>query len=204
MRALDPAVVAALEADALAPRDFLWIVARDRETGDPVADGFWSDLGAVNASVIDPADGVTRVRTYHGAGDLISVAAVPLVTGLTVQTIPIRLSQISPRVAQIVRGYDLKQARVEVHRGFLDPSSLRLVAPAVPRFVGFVDEVVISTPAEGEQGEIALTVASHVQELTRFNTATRSDADQQQRYPGDGFFRHAAAIANWQIWWQEG
>lgn len=201
MRALDPAVQAALEAGALVPRDFLWIVARDRETGAPYGWGAWSDVGAVTAEVIDPVSRATVSRTYEGAGGLVEVGDVALISGLTVQVVDIRLSQIDQGAETILRSYDLRRAPVQLHRGFLDPQTHRLVAPAVPRFVGFVDEAPVTTPAEGAEGGIVLTCASHTQELARSSAAKRSDADQRLRNASDGFFRHAATVGSWKIWW---
>lgn len=201
MRSLSPAVTAALAAQSLVMRDFLWIVARDRTTGDPVEWGAWSDFGNVTAEVIDPLTGNTVERTFEGAGSLVQVGAVPLVAGLTVQSVPIRLAPTAAGAEQLVRGYDVQRAPVQLFRGIFNPATMRLVAPAVPRFLGFVDDVQIDTPAEGGEGGISLTCVSHVQELTRSSTAKRSDADQRLRSATDGFFQHAATVGTWQIWW---
>jgi len=201
MRSLSANVQAALEAGALVPRDFLWIVARDRSTGDPAPWGAWSGAGTVEADVIDPATGSTVSRTFEGAGSLVQVGAVPMVAGLTVQVVEIRLSQIAAGAEQLVRGYDVRRAPVQLFRGFLDASTQRLVAPAVPRFLGFVDEADVQSPAEGEEGAIVLTCASHAQELTRASPARRSDADQRGRVSTDGFYRHAATVGDWTIFW---
>lgn len=205
MRNLDAATLTALQSGHIAPRDFLWISPRDRDTGLRVPLGFWSDLGTVEATVLDPVTDAEITRSYTGAGDLIAVGAVPLAAGFAVQTVTLRLSQITPGAAQAVRGYDLRRAPAELHRGYLDPVSGRLVGPAVALFSGEVDAAPISTPAEGEEGEISITLVSHSQELTRTNPAKRSDADQRRRLASDGFFRHAAVVGSWQInWGQKG
>ncbi len=201
MRVLDPAVQAALEAGALQMRDFVWVTARDRDTSAPVTWGAWSDLGTVDADVIDPATGGTVTRTFQGGGNLVEVSAVPLVTGLTVEVVTLRISQIEAGAEQLVRGYDVQRAPIELFRGLFDPGTYQLVAPAVPRFVGFVDEVQIETPAEGGEGAIVLTCASHTQELTRTSSAKRSDSDQRRRNADDAFFEHAAVVGTWQIFW---
>ena len=54
MRAISAENQAALAARALVARDFIWFVARDRETLDPVTVGFWSDLENVSAFVLNP------------------------------------------------------------------------------------------------------------------------------------------------------
>lgn len=205
MRDLDAATLAALQSGRVVPRDFLWLRPRDRDTGARVDLGFWSDLGTVAAQVIDPVTDLAVTRNYTGAGDLVSVGPVPLAAGFTVQTVTLRLSQVTAGAAQAVRGYDLRLAPVELHRGYMDPETGLLVAPAQCFFTGEVDDAPISTPPEGEEGEITVTLKSHAQELTRTNPAKRSDADQRKRNPNDGFFRHAATVGTWRVFWgQEG
>src|SRR3990167_5105385 len=191
----------ALEARSLVARDFLWIVARDRDTGDPVPDGMWSDIRNVIAEVVDPDTGGTVERTFYGSGTLISIDDIPLVSSLTVQSITIRMNQVEDRVEQLVRTYDVKQARVEVFRGHLDPDTRLLVAPAECRFVGFVDKVEIKTPSENEDGGVSLTCVSHTQEMTRSNPDTRSHESQKRRNASDNFFEDAGVVGEWEIFW---
>ncbi|MBZ9922144.1 hypothetical protein LB579_31155 [Mesorhizobium sp. BR1-1-7] len=201
MRTLSTENAAALAARQLVARDFLWIIARDYDTGGDVPHGFWSDVGDVSAPVLDPNTGLSDTRSFEGSGTLIQIGAVPLVSNLTVQNITISLSQIDESVANFARGYDLKQARVEVYRGLFSPASRRLVAPAVNRFVGFVDQVEITTPKEGEAGAIVLTCASNTQEVTRSNPDTRSYDSQVLRSETDNFFQDVTTVAGWEFFW---
>lgn len=204
MRTISVQNQAALAARALVARDFLWIVARDRSTGNPVPVGFWSDIENVSSvPVINPDTLLTVTRSYYGAGGLISIDDIPAVSTIQVQDVRIRMSQLDEQVANAVRGYDTKQARVEIHRGLFDPISRDLVAPAVVRFVGFVNLIEIRTPEEGGDGYVDLTCTSHTQELTRSNPATRSHADQQVRQAGDDFFVDAAVVGDWEFQWGE-
>ena len=111
------------------------------------------------------------------------------------------MSQLHDQVEEAIRLYDCKQARIEVHTGLLDPDSRKLVDPAEPIFVGFIDQIEIRTPTENEDGAAVLTCASGTQELLRSNPATRSHADQQVRAPGDDFFRDAAVCGDWDHYW---
>lgn len=200
-RSLDSAVLTALAARTVVARDFLWFVARDRDTGDPVTDGMWSDIGNITAPVIDPDTGLEEGRDFYGSGTLVAVSDIPLVSNVTVQQVTISLSQVDDRVAELVRTYDLKQARVEIFRGLFDPATRLLVAPAVPRFVGFVDEVQIQTPAEGGEGSVVVTCASHTQEMLRSNPDTRSHESQKQRSATDKFFLDVAVVGEWEHFW---
>ena len=205
MRSLSAANLTALQNRILMPRDFIWFVVRDRTTGAPVTDGYWSDVGDITAQYIDPDTGGTGSRTWAGAGSLIQISDIPLVSSLTVQNITVTLSQVADRVNSLVRGYDCKQGRVEIYRGLFDPVNRAMVAPAVPRFVGTIDEAPITTPAEGEDGDVSLSCTSNTVELTRSNPDTRSDASQRLRNPADGFFTDAAVVGGWQQFWgQEG
>lgn len=201
MKTLSTQVADALAAGTLVPRDFLWITARDRATGAPVSHGMWSDRGTVSAPVIEPVSGVTVTRSWEGAGGLIEVRNVTLSLSLTVNTVEIVLSQIDAQAEQIVRGLDPRRAPVELYRGFLDPLTQQLVAPAVARFRGFVDGAPITTPAEGGEGSITLTCAAYTQELTRASASKRSDADQRRRDASDAFFKDVTTVGDWEIFW---
>lgn len=201
MKTYSTNTTAALAARRLMPRDFLTITARDRETGDPVSVGFWSDLATVDALVIDPDTGASSLRTFKGAGALIGITDIPAVVGVSVETVTITMSQLDEQVEAAVRLYDVKQARVEIHTGLLDPDSRKLVDPAEPLFVGFVDRVEIRTPRENEEGAAVLVCTSGTQELLRSNPATRSHEDQQIRAPGDAFFKDAAVCGDWDHYW---
>lgn len=201
MRSISSEVQSALAARSLVARDFLWIVARDRSTGSPVTDGMWSDAGPITCQVINPNTGSAVTRSFIGAGTLVQISNIPLVSNLTVQTCTITLSQVVDRVNDLVRTYDCKQARVEIFRGLFDPDSRKLVAPAPPRFVGFVDEIEIKTPSENEEGGVILSCKSHTQEMTRSNPDTRSDASQRIRSASDDFFKDTTVVGEWQLFW---
>ncbi|UPJ30312.1 hypothetical protein [Bradyrhizobium sp. CW1] len=191
----------ALSARKLISRDFVWFIVRDLVTGNPVTDGYWSDVGTISADVIDPETGSTVTRSFVGASRLISISDVPVVSNLTVQTVSITLAQVASRVNDLIRGYDCKQGKVQVFRGLFDASTRVMVAPAFPRFAGTIDEAPVTTPKEGEAGDVTLTCTGNTQELTRSNSDTRSDASQKLRDPDDDFFIHAATVADWQQYW---
>jgi len=200
-RAISTANATALAARRLVARDFIWFVVRDRITGDPVTDGYWSDVGTVSADVIDPDTGGASTRTFHGAGSLISISDIPLVSSLTVQNVTITLSQVADRVNDLLRTYDCKQGQVTIWRGHFDPATRAMVAPAEPRFIGTIDEAPITTPKEGDAGSVIITCTSSTQELTRANPDTRSDASQRLRAATDNFYQDTAVVGGWQQFW---
>lgn len=192
---------AALEAGQLVERDFIWFVVREFDTGNPVTDGYWSDIGTRTFAVVDPETGGAQDREFFGADGLIEISDIPHVSTLAVQQITIKLSQVSDRVNDLLRTFDCKQGRVEVYRGLFDPQTHELVDPAYCVFVGFIDEAPIDTPAENEAGDVTLTCTSHTQEITRTNSDTRSDASQRLRSSTDNFFANVATVKDQLIWW---
>lgn len=201
MRTLSAENYAALQARQLVARDFLWLTARDRDTGATFSYGFWSDVGDVSAPILNPNTGLAETRNFEGSGTLIEISDIPLVADLTVQNITITLNQIDAAVENIVRGYDLKQGACEVYRGLFDPVSRNIVAPAQNRFIGYIDQVELKTPKEGEDGGITLTCASHSHEFTRYNPSTRSHEDQLLRSNTDNFFTDVSTVGEWEFFW---
>lgn len=199
MKSLPAGVQTALEARAITMRDFIRIIGRDRTTGDPVEYGVWSDLGAVSAQVVDPATGIDVTRSFDGAGGLVSVAPVPMTSTTAVSEITVTFSQLAD-VNELLRAYDIRQARIEIYRGIFTPALVQ-IAPAFPRFVGFVDELEVKTPEENSDGSVPMTCVSQWQEMSRTNPATRSDANMRKRSPGDTFARHAASVGEWELLW---
>lgn len=193
--------LAALQARQLVARDFIWFVVRDRTTSNPVTDGYWSDVGEIDAEVIDPDTGAVVTRTFAGAGGLISISDIPRVSNLTVQNVTVKLAQVADRANDLVRGYDCKQGKVQIFRGLFEPATRVLVAPAFPRFAGTIDGAPITTPPVGESGDITLTCTGNTIELTRSNPDTRSDASQRLRSATDNFYQDTATVSEWQQYW---
>ena len=201
MRIYDAPTLAAIALNEVAPRQFITFFARDRGTNAIVQDSYWSDVGVLTANVIDPATGSTVSRTYASGGNLIGLTPISSVVGLTVQTINVQLSQVSANIDNLIRTYDIRQSRIEIHTGLMNINTYRLISPATPIFVGYVDSIELTTPKEGEYGGAMLSCVSQTQEMTRKNSATASDADQKLRNPTDTFFKHAATVGSWQVKW---
>lgn len=191
----------ALEQRRLIARDFVWLIAKRRDTGASVTEGWWSDVYNVNAAVINQDTGIAQTRSFFGAGSLIEISDIPLVNNMSVQNVTIRASQLHQEVERVVREYDCQQARVEIYRGFFSPETRLMVAPAAARFIGFVDSIEIQTPSENEDGEVTFMCVSHTQEITRANSETRSSAYQKIRSANDGFYDDADTVPDWEYFW---
>ena len=101
-----------------------------------------------------------------------------------------------------IRGYEPRQAWVEIHRGLFSTSTRELLAPPEPHFVGRIDKAIINTPAEGQSGTIELTCSDDLREMTRTNPARKSH-EQQKRRSVDLFRQYNTTAAEWQIYWGE-
>lgn len=203
MRSVDSTTSAYLQTRAgVVPREFLWIVGKDRSTGEPAAAGLWNDLDVVTVTVLDGLTGSEVSRDYAGAGSLIKIDAIPLTSDLTIRTVRIRLSQVNAAVANAIRGYDPRFAHVEIHKGLFHLSTRQLIAPPVAHFVGQVNGAPIRTPPPGQEGDITLSVVSQTRELTRTNPAKKSDETQRLR-SGDRFRRYKDVAGQWDVFWGE-
>lgn len=191
----------ALEAGRLVARDFLWVTVRNRSNNAPVQFGYWSDIGNVDVEVIDPNTNTPETRTFEGAGTLILIDDIPQVANLQVQTIRIKFNQINDSVNTLIRTYDMRQAPVQIFRGMYDPETMQMVAPAVPRFLGFIDTIEWDTPEANDEGGVYANCVSHTQEMTRSNPDTRSDASQRLRNADDEFYKDTSTAGDWEIWW---
>lgn len=206
MRDPDAAFLAALQAgpdSGLVPRQFVWIEAKDRSTGDPVTVGVWTGDEPITANVISGSTGLPVSRDYVGGVNLV-VPSIPRVSDLTEQRISIVMSQIADTAELLVRDYDPRLARVEIHDGLLDPATRLLVSAPELAFIGIIDGTPIRTPAVGGEGSITLEIIDDAMAmLTRTNPAKRSHEHQQRRAAGDDFALYAGTAGEWQIWWGE-
>ncbi|PZO81597.1 MAG: hypothetical protein DI629_03410 [Mesorhizobium amorphae] len=183
-----------------APRDFVWVVGKNRTTGALTGMGLWSGDETADFAVIDGQTGAIVQRTYFGAVNL-RVGAIPRTSDLNQRSVAVRCSQISPAAQQIVRGLDARLARVEIHSVDLDLVSRLPVGPAEVEFLGVVNGAPIETPAAGAEGGIEMDVVSDaIAMLARTNFRKRSDETQKAR-SGDRFSRYGSVIRSWPVVW---
>lgn len=202
MRYLDVESQAAIsDRSRFVPRNFVWVTAKDRDTGVATTIGFWDEPEDVSVAVIAPADGTEATRSYYG-GAILSIDPIPLVVGLDVRTVQVVLNPLHAQVENLIRTLEPRLARVEIHRGHYDPDTMTLVAAPRIRFLGQLDGAPIMTAAVGGESTATLRIASHTRELTRTNPAKKSD-EQQQRRSGDRFRRYNAIAGDIPYWWGE-
>ncbi|MDO5704032.1 MAG: hypothetical protein Q4G49_03035 [Paracoccus sp. (in: a-proteobacteria)] len=157
----------------------IWIAARHIRTGGIETAGFWTGSDHRDFMI----DGVSRL--YFGAGGLISLDPIRSVTGLDVQKTTASFALQTPEVEQAVRGYDLRQAEVEIHRALFDPVTLDLIGIS-RKFAGWVDVVDITEAATDAPGSCKLTMVGSARRGTRPLSLKRGDASQRLRKLPDG------------------
>lgn len=197
VRALDVATQGAIRnRNAIIVRDFV-LVTKGADVW-----GFTTFGEDVSLNVVNGVTGATVNYTYLGDNDpIIAIDPIPMKIGLEVSTTNVALSQLHAGVLDLVRGHDCRNAVVQIHRGYLDPASMLLVAPPRIRRLGRINGTPIETPPSGGRGSVTIRMVSATRELTRTNPAKRSD--EQQRLRSGDRFRRYGGITGYDYWWGE-
>jgi hypothetical protein len=177
-------------ATATAWRSYVlvWFEAKDRDNPAVLHPlGLWSGDDHQEISV----GGVTRL--YYGAqGNLALPNGITYRAGLEVQMLDVLIGPLAPEVEQLLRGYEPKQARAEVHVKLDDVDGVQ-VGPVWRAWHGRVDTVSLST--EGGWGDVEtgarVTMVPSSRDGTNAIPDTKSDATYK-RNAADGIGRYMA------------
>lgn len=201
MRDLPEPVLNALSARVVHPIWLVHVTGRDRDTGEPASEGFWTGQGDIAVTVQSAETGSDVVRTYRGAGSTLNVEGIGGNGQIVSQSVTVSLSQIDENVANSIRGYDPTQAKIEIHSALFIPGTINLVEAPDRAFYGFINNIEIITPEAGGLGSITCQCESHSREFTRWSTETRSDQSQRRRSPTDGFYKYTSVAAEFNPHW---
>ena len=204
VRPLDVATQGAIrDRSRVIPRNFVFCTVRTLDTDEPVSFGFCDIGDDVITNVIDGETGSTVSRTFYGDNAPIrSMDPIPMKIGVEIDTTQVVLNHLHPIVEEMVRGHNCRNAKVQLHRGYLDPASMLLVAAPRCRRLGQINGTPILTPAVGGQGSVTLRVVSHTRELTKTNPIKSSDETYRLR-SGDRINQYAGTAGQWPIFWGE-
>lgn len=203
MRTVSPATADALQNapnSGIKPRTLILFTAKELGTGVEVPFGFHTDIDTLAIDVRNGETGLDETHTYFGDGAVKSVSRIPLVVGLTVRRVTIELSNIHEQVNLMVRGHDVRNAKVQIHRGLRDPITNEWVDVADCHFMGTVTRADPQRPGVGGDGGISVDVAGIVTELTRTNPAKMADSFQVSR-SSDRFFRYVDIMGDTKVVW---
>jgi hypothetical protein len=184
----------------LVVRDFVSIWGKNRSTGVLELLPLWNGEIPITAPVINPKSGATENRDFQAAGSLLAIPSIPAGLQTEVRTIRIKLSNISTPVINAIRTYDAKMAPIQIHRGYFDPDTRRLVDPATCRFAGYINLAPLKTPRAGGQGSVEVECVSNARYLTRVSGFLLSMETLKLR-SGDLFGKYLDVAAAWRIWW---
>lgn len=203
MKDAESAFVSALTdatTKGLVVRRFLTCTVKDRDTGDPVELCYWTGDRSLEIDVISGATGEAETRTFFGGVNL-TIGNIPRTADLTIQTIDITMSGVAPACQALVRTYDARLAKTELHIGLFDPRTRLPVADPGIEFLGEIDEAPIETGAAGGESTIQLKIRSDaISMLTRTNPRKRSYEGQKRR-SNDQFGKYANSVKTWQVPW---
>jgi hypothetical protein len=196
MRTYDAATLAYINAhEGIVARHLIWVIAKNRSTGLDETMGLWNGEYDTQFTIS------SEVRDYIGAGALLAFEPIRSGIGLDVQIHEFSLSGISSDVQQLVRGYDTRLAKVEVHRAVYDLDTNALVSEPMRILKGWVNEINFQTGAEGQESSVTLSVANASRALTRTLSAFRSDAAQKAQYPNDRFREYTDISYSVEVKW---
>lgn len=175
----------------------IWITARDMETNAPYPVGYWTGDDAATILI----DG--QSRAYYGAGAALEISPITYQLGAVVQTQSVSLGPLAPEVRQVLRGYDTRQAPVEIHLITLDdldrPSASDLA------FRGVIDSFeIVDGPIDDFGNSTVVCQAEMVsvaRMLTRTLTLKQSDASQKLRNANDAFRQYADVAGEVRVTW---
>lgn len=204
MRDIDSATMDALEnatINGFAPRLLVWFTAKDRTTGNAVERGLWSGDEDLNLTVYRGTDGLVVARPYVAAGNLLKVSDIPQTSDFTVQTITIDISQIADASRQLLRQYDLRLGKVEIHELLINPKTGEQIAPGMITFMGEIDGAPVKTPRIGGTGSTSIKAVSDVMSMLTRSNPIKSSYEGQKSRSDDQWGKSSAVIATWKVAW---
>lgn len=199
----DEDTVAAYQNNAIKARKLIRIQARDRDTGDTTWGNFWNGTETRTFEVIGAQDGETAEYEFLAAGSLVSIDDFTNVCEqtLTDHNLKVTGNLISSKLENIVRGYDLFGQLFEYYVALFDLTTNTIVAPARPKFLGYIDQAPITTAADGDTSDITITVRDHASDMSRTSLLMRSHESEILRLSTDTFLTDEASIDDWEIYW---
>jgi hypothetical protein len=182
-------------------RDFITVKPKNRTSGAEVTICLWGGRVPVSAFVLNPETGASEQRDFTGVGAILDIPSIPANIDLEVRQIKLKFSNISAEMLAATRLYDIKMAKIQIHRGIYSTVTNQLVDPALCRFFGYVSKAPIRTAASGGTGDITLDCVSNSNMLTRTSGKLLSDQYMTANRSGDRFCKYNDNAGGWRLWW---
>lgn len=142
-------------------RDYVWFTGKNRDTDALEHVGICSEGVAVTVNVKRPSDGGTEARDYQPGSGLMKIPPIAASMSFEERRLRLTFSRLSPAIINAVRVYNVKGQPIEIHRGFYDPDTMRLVDSAHCRFDGYVRTVRIKKARVGNDGAVTIEIVGH-------------------------------------------
>ena len=195
MRDYGSATLTNLQArGGIVSRVLIWFSARNRSTNAVETMGLWTGADHETFTI----NAVSRL--YYGAGNVVELPQLTFQAGLAVRIHRLGLSPLTPEVMQLIRGYDVRFAPVEIHRALYSTDTRLLIEEPHRLLTGFIDEVDLGTPAVGGTSSCVLGIATSARVLTQNLALKKSDETQRLR-SGDRIRRWGDVSGSVEVWW---
>lgn len=179
----------------ISARTFIVVVAKNRETNVPERLCLWTGDDHQEFNV----EGVNE--TFYGASGVLSIDDIKNEIGTNIRKLVITLANLTPEVAILIRGFNVKLAEVRIYTALFSPESGLQVTPFLRRFKGWVDKAPITTARKGSGSTAKFECVNHSRNLSRTVPSRRSNENQRLRNSGDAFFNYVTVTGNIQTNW---
>ena len=184
-----------LARQAVMPRWLLWVAAKEFGTLTAAPVGLWTGEDNLTFTI----GGASRV--YQGALSRFEIEPITYGTGLDVRTLQITLAANAPETEDLVRGFVIRLAAVELHLALLDPVTTDLI-DVQPMFRGFINRAPLSTPAMGGGDSVTLELVSRLRTLALPGPALKkTDSAMRLREATDSFRQYGSIATEVQTEW---
>lgn len=173
----------------------LWIVAKNRDTGAPESLGFWT--GDDHQIFLVAGE----VRRYYGAGNVIDVPPITASLGFQVRQTRIKLPPLTDEVQALVRQYDPRLAKVEIHSCPMDIDTGNQLGDPIRMFKGFLNEAPEEISRKGGASFLQLILVSSARNLTLGLPLKRSSSELQRRNAKDLGREYSTTAGEWPVRW---
>lgn len=173
----------------------VWVAAPHRDTGVIAGFGFWTGDDHREFSVAG------QQRMYSGAGAVIDCDQFVSAVGLGVRTYQVRIPPFTPKAQAVMRDYDPRQARTEIHQVVLDSMTGEPLGPPIRRVRGRIAKAPAKFGAKGDESEQVFEIATASAALTKTLPLVRSAAALKQRDPADAFRTYSDYVGQWSVPW---
>ncbi|PLX36992.1 MAG: hypothetical protein C0605_07955 [Hyphomicrobiales bacterium] len=183
MKILDSQALADLQSGRYVTRNLVWF---DVPEG---AHGFWDDVYDLTVSG----------KVYSGKAGRFNVSDFSSAGGLVIAGLKVNFSSVDSGALAVVQNETWRRQPVTVSKAYLSKTTGAVIA--IEQWWSGLIDVVDWDEQPGGSGDLIISAETLSRELNRSGTRTRSDADQRQLDPDDGFFKHVAQSVETNIYW---